>query len=852
MALGKEAPDEVVVLVAERVVAAPELGMPEPPDEHLRAVGQRTTRAHHRDDLGGIGRERVPKPPQLVGVIPVHPHPEADRLLGLSRGVGQHTLLAQRDEFRDPVGLDVTLRGEAEVALDVDLDPQALTVEPVLPALVVSEHRVEALVEVLVGAAPGVMDAHRVVRGDRAVEEAPVRPPGQLRAQPCECVPLLPQRQDPMLQFDEILFGVDGTEHATSERGPGTRQSASRRPSPRPQAGSDILPAMHRQQAARPRAKSAFAAAFLSLIFPGLGQAYVGAWYRALGFAAGPILIFALTGGFLLRMDRQELVTLVVNPTVLTSVFVLNIIALLYRLIAIIDAYRVATYVNAHAASGDGRLGPAKLPLNPLSVAGLIAIVLIMTGTHVAVARYDMMAMDLFEGGCIFIGDEQGDEACELDASPSPSSSPDTSPDVSLAPASVAPSPTAEPSPVGSALPNVVIPPWDGKKRLNILLIGSDQRPNEGFYNTDTLIVVSVDPETKKVAMFSLPRDVVDVPIPSGPARSLFGSVYAGKINSWFGAIRNREDLFPGSNRTRGYNGLKAILGELYGLDIKYFVEVNFEGFKKVVDAIGGVTVNVQVPVADDQYPGERGTSRLYIPSGLQHMTGTQALRYARSRHTSDDFDRGARQQRLLLSMREQVDPVDLIPRLEELTTALKKAVRTDIPPSEIPKLLGLASEVDTRNIRSYVFAPPLYGTQVLNSPRGYIILPDVAKIRDTLDRAFRGNPANEERRQKLAQEGARVWVLNGTSSDGRGSKLASFLAYQGLAASAPRQRPDGAVPSHTRIVLYNATKEQFPAAVSYLEKTFDVEVKTETDPSVSADFVITIGKDTPNLAPPI
>ena len=143
---------------------------------------------------------------------------------------------------------------------------------------------------------------------------------------------------------------------------------------------------MHRQQAARPRAKSAFAAAFLSLIFPGLGQAYVGAWYRALGFAAGPILIFALTGGFLLRMDRQELVTLVVNPTVLTSVFVLNIIALLYRLIAIIDAYRVATYVNAHAASGDGRLGPAKLPLNPLSIAGLIAIVLVMTGTHVAVA----------------------------------------------------------------------------------------------------------------------------------------------------------------------------------------------------------------------------------------------------------------------------------------------------------------------------------------------------------------------------------------------------------------------------------------------------------------------------------
>ena len=176
---------------------------------------------------------------------------------------------------------------------------------------------------------------------------------------------------------------------------------------------------MHRQQGAPPRAKSAFAAAFLSLIFPGLGHAYLGAYYRALGFAAGPILIVALLGGMALRMDQRELIALVLNPTVLTSVFVLNIIVLLYRLVAIVDSYRVAIYLNSHAASGDGRLGPAKLPLNPLSVAGLFAIVLVMAGTHVAVARYDMIAMDFLEGGCVFIGAEQVDEDCELDQSPS-------------------------------------------------------------------------------------------------------------------------------------------------------------------------------------------------------------------------------------------------------------------------------------------------------------------------------------------------------------------------------------------------------------------------------------------------
>jgi len=608
---------------------------------------------------------------------------------------------------------------------------------------------------------------------------------------------------------------------------------------------------MHRQQGAQPRAKSAFAAAFLSLVFPGLGQAYAGAYHRALGFAAAPILLIALVGGLALRMDTIELLGLITNPMVRSSFFVLNIVALLYRLVAIIDAYRVTVYLNSYRAAGDGRLGPARLPRSGLSIAGLLAVLLVMTGAHAVVARYELLASDLFDSCEIFIGDDQANDNCP-DESPAPSESPDTSASPSDAPATVAPSPTPVPSPVGTALPNVTIPPWDGKKRLNILLIGSDQRPNEGFYNTDTLIVVSIDPQTKKVAMFSLPRDVVDVPIPDGPAQRVFGTVYAGKINSWFGAIRNREDLYPGSNRTRGYNGVKAILSELYGLDIKYFVEVNFDGFKNVVDAIGGLTVNVQVPVVDDQYPGERGTSRLYIPSGLQHMNGTQALRYARSRHTSDDFDRGARQQRLLMAMREQVDPIAIIPRIPDLIDALKKTVKTDIPEEELPKLLGLASTVDTRNIRSYVFAPPLYGTQVLNSPRGYIIEPDTGKIRDAVERAFRGNPANEERRQRLALEGANVWVLNGTGSPGRGSKIAGFLAYQGMAASAPRQAPEGGVPAHTRITLYNATADEFESTIKYLESTFDVEVKTKTDPSVTADFIITIGQDTPNLAPPI
>ena len=121
---------------------------------------------------------------------------------------------------------------------------------------------------------------------------------------------------------------------------------------------------MHESQAARLRARSPFSAAFLSLIFPGLGQLYAGAPTRALAFAAAPILFVALVAGVVLRMDRIDLIGLVLNPFVLSSVFVVNLIVLVYRLVAIIDAYRVAEYMDAYAASGDGRAGTARIRRN--------------------------------------------------------------------------------------------------------------------------------------------------------------------------------------------------------------------------------------------------------------------------------------------------------------------------------------------------------------------------------------------------------------------------------------------------------------------------------------------------------
>ncbi len=570
---------------------------------------------------------------------------------------------------------------------------------------------------------------------------------------------------------------------------------------------------------------------------------------RALAFAAGPILVLALGAGMALRLDRIALLGFVIDPAVLSAVFFINLGVLVYRLVAIVDAYRVTVYLNGTSASGSARAGRVRIARDPLSIAGLIAIILVMAGSHVVVARYDVLAQQFLSNGCIFISDTSSD--CVLDATPSPGSSAAATP-TDVVGVDSTDSPVPETTPAGSDLPEVSIPPWDGKQRLNILLIGADQRPNEGTFNTDTMIVVSVDPTTKQVTMFTLPRDMVDIPTPSGPARAAYGPVYTGKINGWWTSIHRRGDLFPGTKKTIGYNGLKAILGNLYGLDVKYFVEVNFDGFKQIVDVMGGVTVNVQVPVSDDRYPGAGGQlRRLYIPSGIQHMNGAEALRYARSRHGSNDFDRGARQQRILLSMREQADPQALIPNLPALISALQSAVSTDIPANQLAPLLGLASQIDTKAIQSYVFSPPYYGKEYLNSPRGYIIEPYVSKIRAAVRDAFSADPPDEAQRQDLANEGAGVWVLNGTSDSGRGVRLAGYLDYHGLAASAPRQKPAGGVPAATTIVVYNGAEARLPNSIAYLESTFGVKVALVNDPTVHTDIIVTIGRSTPDLAPP-
>jgi len=592
---------------------------------------------------------------------------------------------------------------------------------------------------------------------------------------------------------------------------------------------------MTRPQEPRRRARSAFTAAFLSVLFPGLGHAYAGAWYRALGFAAAPFLLLALTLG-IVGTYRLELVGVVLQPAVLVSILAGNVVALLYRAIAAVDAYRVTLYLNRWD-EGAGRLGPSRSVLAPVSVAGLLAVLLVMSSGHAAVAYYDLQALDLVQG--IFSpGGEQ-------DPTPDPSASPPAS-DAAANPSEA---PISTPPPGATAVPaQPSAAPWDGTGRLNVLLIGSDRRPGEGSYNTDTLIVASIDPASGQVAMFSLPRDTTGIPL-AGPARSFFGTTWNRKINALFQQARARPDIFPGGKQS-GYQALKDTLGGLYGVDIQYYVEVDFGGFTQVVDALGGVTINVQLPVVDDYYPGDKGALRVYIPTGVQHMTGAEALIYARSRHGSNDFDRSSRQQRVILSLRQQADFATLLQRLPDLVTSTKKAVKTDFPVAKLPQLIDLASKIDVGNVRSYVFTPPQYGSEATVNGQ-YVLQANVPAIRTAAANAFTFDPREEAAREAIAQEGARVWVVTSTAEPGRAGDLAGYLEYQGFAASTPRGKDPAAVEPKTAVIAYNGAETRFPESIAWLEARFKVTATPVADPKAGTDIVVVQGTQTPTYRAP-
>ena len=580
---------------------------------------------------------------------------------------------------------------------------------------------------------------------------------------------------------------------------------------------------------------SPFAAAFLSLIFPGLGHLYARRHARALAFAAPPFLGLALLGGLLANASTRDVVKVsVFDPFVLDVLLALDVLLFLYRAIAAIDAYRCAA---VEVPEGGGRLGRPRVPFAPLSLAGLAAVLLVMGMAHVALARYDRIAHDTIMAV----------------TSDSPSN-----PVAPAASSGASPAASAYAGTAAQPLPSIA--PWNGG-RLNVLLVGVDQRPADRTFNTDTMIVASIDPTSGQVSMFSVPRDFEQIPLPpTWPAAAYFGGIYPNKVNSIWTYAEGAPNLFPGTDATRGVNALKGTLGYMLGIQIPYYVEVNFSGFRQVVDQLGGATIDVQIPVTDYDYPTDngRGAIKLYIPPGIQHMSGEEALAYARSRHATSDFDRSLRQQRVITSIRQQTDVLSFLDpnKLDALGQALRNAIHTDFPRDQLPQLVSLIEKADTTNLHSLVFTPPQYAVQCppAECVVHYWLHPNLPAIRQAVAQALSSSSPLAQSRAKLSSENAQVLVENGSGVAGQATSVAAYLTYLGLNATVPSAnggRADRSNYPDTVVTFYNGAETTMPETVRVLQSTFGVTITTATDPTVKADVIVITGAKTPQLKVP-
>ncbi len=536
--------------------------------------------------------------------------------------------------------------------------------------------------------------------------------------------------------------------------------------------------------------RSAFAAAVFSLLVPGFGHLYERRWRAALLFLTPPTLLLALVGGIVAADGLPGLVGLLITPFGLSAAGILNILLAVWRGVAAADAWRGAV----RRESGLRAIGT--------SFAGLTLSLVAALSLHLILGGYVATASELV-GGIFSSGTE----------------TPGTTP----------------------------APRWDGKERLNVLLVGIDQRGDSTTFNTDTLIVASVDPVNGTVTMFSIPRDTVDFPVPEN-AQQLYGATYGNKINSYYASASRHPDVFPDGPMP----ALREMLGNFYGMKIDYSLMVNFTGFQEIVDALDGVRITARNPVTDDSYPiGGGKYARIHVLAGVHAMDGAEALIFARSRHGSSDFDRAARQQQVISAIRAQSDMAAITRNLPSLAVALKDSLKSDFPQQDLPLLLDLIAQIDAGSIRSLVFTPPNYQT-VGSDSRGYIITPDVAKIRAAVLQAFSAQPTKEEREaDAIAREAARIWVLNGTGRKGEAGVLATALSRAGLDASAPTAITPAEIGLlKTRFIVFNGAEQRMPISLALLEKLLGMKATLIDDPTVTVDVEIITGADVPTITP--
>ncbi|MHB0876714.1 MAG: LCP family protein [Anaerolineae bacterium] len=389
--------------------------------------------------------------------------------------------------------------------------------------------------------------------------------------------------------------------------------------------------------------------------------------------------------------------------------------------------------------------------------------------------------------------------------------------------------------------PTVVASAPTAHERLNIMVLGLDVPDDEAepAARTDSIIIVSVDPSGGPISMLSVPRDLY-VPIASYGENRINTAYFLGEVKD-----------YPGG----GPGLLRTTLEQTFGIPIHYYVSVDFDGFRELIDELGGVSVEVEKDIYDPEFPdGDGGTMVVSIAAGEYTMDGEMALQYARSRHTTSDFDRADRQQRLLMAIRDQVLSSEslssLITKAPVLYGTLSRSVQTDLSLEDLINLARLASTIDLENVNSAVIDQTMT-TRYMTDQGWDVLLPIPEKIQPVIQRLFvaagdSGNAAADsvDVSDQVAAESARVMLVNGSGEPGLAEEAAIYLRSRGISVSEATDLDRGDY-ANTVIVAYREEPATVAALVSALGlSSGSVRLSPASPNPEQVDVKVILGQD--------
>lgn len=367
--------------------------------------------------------------------------------------------------------------------------------------------------------------------------------------------------------------------------------------------------------------------------------------------------------------------------------------------------------------------------------------------------------------------------------------------------------------------------------RINILLLGQGGSKHDGPYLTDTIILVSIRPEPLQVALLSIPRDLV-APMPGLGIR---------KINSAnaFGEQRN-----PG----QGAIFASQVVSDLLQVPIHYYVRLDFSGFAKIVDQLGGLPINIERGFTDKEYPtDDNGFTTITFENGWQTMSGEQTLQYVRSRHGGNgegsDFARAKRQQQVLVALKQKIlSPATFFnPSLAlKFYRTLSQSLETDLSPGEAVTLAHLLRQADISSVVNRVFDTSPRGLlkETVGIDGAYLLVPAVEGYGELREAAAKLLEVN-----RVELERAKVEVQNGTETAGLAEATADGLTSQGFTVTGFGNATHRDFP---RTLIYDYSGGTKPFSRQVLESTFNAAAVSLERPAdgATADFRIIVGAD--------